>query len=58
VRLNIKNPETVKLAHRLAKQTGETITAAVMQALRDRLESVRRKKAAGLSQLETRKKER
>jgi len=49
MRLNIKNPETDKLARLLAKETGQTITAAVTQALRHRLESVRRKKAEGLA---------
>jgi hypothetical protein len=49
MRLHISNPETNKLARLLAKETGETITAAVIQALRDRLESVRRKKAARLA---------
>jgi hypothetical protein len=50
MRLHISNPETNKLARLLAKETGETITAAVIQALRDRLESLRRKKAARLGQ--------
>jgi hypothetical protein len=49
MRLHISNPETVKLARLLAKETGETMTSAVIQALRDRLESIRRKKAARLS---------
>jgi antitoxin VapB len=35
--LNIRNPETEKLAETLAKLTGETKTEAVTQALRDRL---------------------
>jgi len=41
VALNIKNPETHKLAEELARQTGETLTEAVTQALRTRLEMVR-----------------
>lgn len=40
--LNIRNPETERLAARLAKLTGETKTRAVTVALRDRLERVRR----------------
>ena len=35
--LNIKNPETIELARRLAATTGESITEAVTQALRARL---------------------
>lgn len=42
--LNIKNPETHKLAAELAKQTGETMTCAVTQALRERLERVQRRR--------------
>ncbi len=41
--LNIRNPETEKLAETLAKLTGETKTQAVTKALRDRLERVRRR---------------
>jgi len=41
--LNIKDPETHKLAQQLARETGETMTAAVTQAIRDRLEAVRRR---------------
>lgn len=40
--LNIKHPEAHKLAQELAEETGETMTAAVIQAMRERLESVRR----------------
>jgi antitoxin VapB len=40
--LNIKDPEAHKLAQALAKETGETLTAAVTQAIRERLETVRR----------------
>jgi antitoxin VapB len=35
--LNIKNPETIDLARRLAATTGESITEAVTRALRERL---------------------
>ena len=40
--LNIKDPEAHKLAHELAKATGETMTHAVIEALRERLRRVRR----------------
>lgn len=43
--LNIRNPETEELAARLAELTGETKTAAVTKALRDRLERIRRERA-------------
>jgi antitoxin VapB len=35
--LNIKNPEARRLARKLAKRTGESMTHAVIEALRDRL---------------------
>jgi antitoxin VapB len=35
--LNIKHPEADRLARALAEKTGETITEAVIGALRDRL---------------------
>ncbi len=43
--LNIRNPETERLAATLAKLTGESKTQAVTQALRERLERVRRRRA-------------
>lgn len=43
--LNIRNPETERLAAELARQTGETKTEAVNQALRDRLARVRRERS-------------
>jgi antitoxin VapB len=42
VPLNIRNEETEELAATLAKLTGETKTEAVTQALRERIERVRR----------------
>ena len=36
--LNIKNPEVDVIARRLAETTGESITEAVLKALRERLE--------------------
>ncbi len=38
--LNIKHPDADRLAHELAQATGESITAAVIHALRDRLARV------------------
>lgn len=35
--LNIKNPEADRLARILARQTGETITEVVIEALREKL---------------------
>ena len=35
--LNIKDPEAHKLARKIAEQTGETMTRAVTEALRERL---------------------
>ena len=35
--LSIKNPEADRLARELARATGETLTEAVLQALRQRL---------------------
>ena len=42
--LNIKDPETHNLAQTLAKETGETMTHAVTEALRERLQRVRRQR--------------
>jgi antitoxin VapB len=42
--LNIKDPEAHKLAQQLARETGESLTSAVIQALRERLEAVRRRR--------------
>jgi antitoxin VapB len=47
--MNIKNDEAQKLAHELAEITGETLTAAVTQALRERLERLRKARGAGLA---------
>ncbi|MCC6196961.1 MAG: type II toxin-antitoxin system VapB family antitoxin [Burkholderiales bacterium] len=42
--LNIKDPETHRLAQILAKETGETMTKAVTEALRERLQRIRRRR--------------
>lgn len=39
--LNIKNEEAHRLASQLAKATGESMTVAVTEAIRERLERVR-----------------
>lgn len=43
--LNIRNPEAEKLAEAVAAMTGETKTQAVTEALRDRLETLKRRKS-------------
>lgn len=47
--LNIKNEETHRLAEELARLTGESMTAAVTQAVRERLERVRRERGQSLA---------
>lgn len=42
--LNIKDEETHQLARKLADLTGESMTAAVHHALRERLERIKAKK--------------
>lgn len=44
--LNIKDPETDRLARELAALTGQPITAAVRDALEDRIAALRRRAAA------------
>jgi len=48
--LNIKNEETHRLARELAKITGESMTAAVNEAIRERLERVRGKSKEDLTE--------
>lgn len=36
--LNLKNPETERLARELAQRTGESLTLAVTKAIKERLE--------------------
>jgi antitoxin VapB len=47
--LNIKNEETHRLAQQLAKLTGESMTAAVTEAVRERLDRVRRARNGSLA---------
>ncbi|MGQ8523429.1 type II toxin-antitoxin system VapB family antitoxin, partial [Klebsiella pneumoniae] len=41
--LNIKDPEAHRLAQAIARETGETMTHAVTEALRDRLARIERR---------------
>ncbi len=46
--LHITNPKANKLARKLAKQKGETLTDAVIRALEERLERDQARKAADI----------
>jgi len=48
--LNIKSEEAHRLAQELAALTGETMTAAVTEAVRERLARVRRENGRGLAE--------
>ncbi|CAA7612164.1 type II toxin-antitoxin system VapB family antitoxin [Magnetospirillum sp. UT-4] len=48
--LNIKNPETGRLIHELASLTGESMTTAVTEAVRERLERLRGHEAGPLAE--------
>jgi len=48
--LNIKNEEAHRQARELASLTGESLTAAVSQAIRERLERVRSNSKQGLAE--------
>ena len=43
--LNIKNPETYRLVKELAELTGESMTAAVTEAVQERLDRIRSEQA-------------
>jgi antitoxin VapB len=47
--LNIKSDETYRLVKELAEITGESLTSAVTEAVRERLERVRRARSGGLA---------
>jgi antitoxin VapB len=47
--LNIKNEETHRLAEELAKLTGESMTAAVTEAVRERLGRLKRERDGSLA---------
>ena len=48
--LNIKNRETYRLVEELARRTGESMTAAVTIAVRERLDRVRSEQGPGLAE--------
>ncbi len=48
--LNIKNPEARQLAVELSQITGESVTAAVIIALRERLERKKRRSKEGVAE--------
>ncbi|HET7756593.1 MAG TPA: type II toxin-antitoxin system VapB family antitoxin [Steroidobacteraceae bacterium] len=48
--LSIKDPEADRLARQVAKATGETLTAAVIQSLRERLARIRKMRGPRLSE--------
>jgi len=47
--LNIKNEEAHRLAQELAAMTGETLTRAVTESMRERLERLRGEEGTGLA---------
>ena len=47
--LNIKNQETQRLVRDLAAITGESLTAAVTESLRERLDRLRHERGEGLA---------
>ena len=47
--LNIKNKEAHKLASQLARLTGENMTKAVTEAIRERLDRLRSQRGSGLA---------
>jgi antitoxin VapB len=47
--MNIKNEKTQKLTRELAKLTGESLTTAVTEAVRERLDRVRSELGDGLA---------
>jgi len=46
--MNIKNEQAQRLAKELADLTGESMTGAITEALRERLDRVRAERGAGL----------
>jgi antitoxin VapB len=47
--MNIKNDEAQNLAHKLSELTGESLTSAVTEAVRERLERVQSEQGEGLA---------
>jgi antitoxin VapB len=48
--MNIKNAETRRLAQELASLTGESLTAAITEAVRERLERLRSQRRGSLAE--------
>ena len=48
--MNIKNKETYRLAKQLSKLTGESVTIAIAEAIRERLDRVRRERSVDLAE--------
>jgi antitoxin VapB len=48
--MNIKNKEAYRLTKQLASLTGESLTTAVTEAVRERLDRVRRKRGIDLAE--------
>jgi antitoxin VapB len=48
--LNIKNEETHRMAKELARLTGESMTVAVSEAVRERLDRVRERSKKGMAE--------
>lgn len=52
ISLNIKDPEAHRLAHAIARETGEPMTRIVVDALRERLSDLeRRRERASVTEL-------
>lgn len=47
--LNVKDPEAHRLAQAIARETGETLTCAVTEALRERYERLHNRNAEALA---------
>jgi antitoxin VapB len=47
--MNIKNDETQKLVRELSELTGESLTSAITESVRERLERVQSQRGAGLA---------
>jgi antitoxin VapB len=48
--MNIKNPVTEKLVQELASLTGETLTTAITESVRERLQRAREAEGSGLAE--------
>jgi antitoxin VapB len=48
--MNIKNEEAYRLTRQLAKLTGESLTTAVTESVRERLDRVRRERGVDLAE--------